>query len=101
MTQEGLINQIIEALGLDIDQTNEKGTPAKPKPFVKDEHGDPPLETFNYASIVGMLLYLSEHTRPDLADSVRQVAQFMFNPKHLHEIAIKWAATLLEPKTKG
>ncbi len=75
MTQEGLIKQIIEALGLDMDQTNAKGTPAKCKSLVKDENGDPPQEIFNYASIIGMLLYLPRHTRPDLANSVSQVAR--------------------------
>ncbi len=90
MTQEGLIKRIIEALGLDMVQTNAKGTPTERKPLVKDDNGEPPQETFNYASIVGMLLYLLGHTRPDLAYSVSQVARFMFNPKHSHEIAIKW-----------
>jgi hypothetical protein len=74
MTQESLIKQIIEALGLDMNQTNEKGTSAERKPLVKDENGKPQQDTFNYASVVGMLLYLSGHTRPDLAYSVSQVA---------------------------
>ena len=56
MTQEGLIKQIIEALGLDMVQTNAKGTHAECKHLVKDDSGEPPQETFNYASIVGMLL---------------------------------------------
>ena len=34
MTQEGLIKRIIEALGLDMDQTNAKGPPAECKPLV-------------------------------------------------------------------
>jgi hypothetical protein len=89
MTQEGLIKRIIEALDLDMDQTNAKGTPAECKPLVKDENGKPQQDTFNYVSVVGMLLYLLGHTRPDLAYSVSQVARFMFNPKHSHEIAIK------------
>jgi hypothetical protein len=102
MTQEGLIKRIIEALGLDMDQTNAKGTPAERKPLVKDENGEPPQETFNYASVVGMLLYLSGHTRPDLAYSVSQVARFMFNPKHSHEIAIKRIGRyLIGTKEKG
>ncbi len=88
MTQEGLIKQVIEALGLDMDQTNAKRTPAKQKPLVKNENGEPQQDTFNYASVVGLLLYLLGHTRPDLAHSVSQVARFMFNPKHLHEIAL-------------
>ncbi len=40
MTQEGLIKQVIEALGLDMDQTNAKGTPAEQKPQVKDKKGE-------------------------------------------------------------
>ncbi len=74
MTQEGLIKRIIEALGLDMDQTNAKGTPVERKPLVKNETGKPQQDTFNYASVVGMLLYLSGYTRPDLAYSDSQVA---------------------------
>ncbi len=47
MTQVGLIKRIIEALGLDMDQTNAKGTPAERKPLVKDENGEPQQDTFN------------------------------------------------------
>jgi hypothetical protein len=53
MNQEGLIKRITEALGLDMVQTNAKGTPAERKPLVKDKNGEPPQETFNYASVVG------------------------------------------------
>jgi hypothetical protein len=74
MTQEGLIKCVIEALGLDMDQTNAKGTPAERKPLVKDDNGEPQQDTFNYTSVVGILLYLLGHTRPDLAFSVSQVA---------------------------
>ncbi len=98
----GLIRRIIEVLGLDMDQTNAKGTPAERKPLVKDENGEPQQDTFNYASVVGMLLYLSGHIRPDLAYSVSQVARFMFNPKHLHKIAIKQIGRyLIGTKDKG
>jgi hypothetical protein len=72
-----------------MDQTNAKRTPAEQKPLVKDKKGEPQQDTFNYASVMGMLLYFSGHTRPDLAYSVSQVARFMFNPKHLHEVALK------------
>ncbi len=102
MTQEGLIKRIIEALGLDMDQTNAKGTPDERKPLVKDENGKPQQDTFNYASVVGILLYLLGHTRPDLAYSVSQVARFMFNPKHSHKIAIKRIGRyLIGTKDKG
>ena len=74
MAQEGLIKHVIETLGLDVDQTNAKGILAEHKPLVKDENGEPHQDTFNYASVVGMLLYLLGHARPDIAFSVSQVA---------------------------
>ena len=89
MTQEGLAKRIVEALGFDVNVTKPKGTPAERKPLIKDENGPPRQESFNYASVVGMLLYLCGHTRPDLTYSVSQVARFMFAPNLLHEDAIK------------
>jgi hypothetical protein len=68
---------------------------------VKDENGEPQQDTF-YASVVGMLLYLSRHTRPDLVYSVSQVARFMFNAKRSHGIAIKQnGCYLIGTKDKG
>ena len=39
MKQEGLIDHVIEALGLDVGTMNGNATPAKVKPFVKDADG--------------------------------------------------------------
>ena len=76
-------------MGFDVNETTTKKSPAERQPLTKDEDGEPPQETFSYASIVGMLLYLSGHTRPDLSYSVSQVARFMFAPKRSHELALK------------
>ena len=46
-----------------------------------DPDGPPYNESFNYASIVGMLLYLSTNTHPDISLAVSQVARFKHNPK--------------------
>lgn len=89
LKQPGLIKRIIDALGFDINETSTKKSPAERQPLVKDEDGEPAQETFSYASIVGMLLYLSGHTRPDLSYSVSQAARFMFAPKRSHEVALK------------
>jgi hypothetical protein len=46
-------------------------------------------EAWGYPSIVGMLLYLSTNTRPDITFAVSQVARFNSNPKKSHAQAIK------------
>ena len=89
MKQTGLIDRVIETLGLDTKLSKNKYTPAEHKPLVRDEDGEPFSGDFSYASAVGMLLYLSGHTRPDIAYAVNYCARYMFAPRNIHEIAIK------------
>jgi hypothetical protein len=46
-------------------------------------------EKWGYASVVGMLLYLSTNRRPDIAFGISQAAQFISNPKQSHATAVK------------
>jgi hypothetical protein len=62
MKQTGIIERVIEALGLDDGYARSKHTSAETKPFIKDEDGVAAAEGFSYSSVVGMLLYLSGHT---------------------------------------
>ena len=89
LKQTGLIDRVIETLGLDIGTTSGKFTPAETKPLVKDVAGDPALGDFSYSSVVGMLLYLAGHTRPDIAYAVNCCARYMFCPRRSHESALK------------
>ena len=89
MKQTGLIDRVIENLGLDTKLSKNKWTPAEHKPLVRDEDGEPPDGDFSYSSVVGMLLYLSGHTRPDIAYAVNCCARYMFCPKKSHENALK------------
>jgi hypothetical protein len=86
MKQTGLIKRVIEALGLDDGYAKGKHTPAESKPLVKDTDGEGAHGGFSYSSVVGMLLYLSGHTRPNVDYAVNCCARYMFCPKHSHEL---------------
>ena len=87
MTQSGLIKKIIQATGM--NQCNPNKTPALKTPLGKDKDGEPMQDSFNYRSIVGMMLYLSGNTRPDITYAVSQVARFTHDPKKTHATALK------------
>jgi hypothetical protein len=89
MKQTGLIDRIINTLGLDSKLSTNKWTPAESKPLTRDEDGEPCQGSFSDASVVGMMLYLDGHTRPDIAYAVNCCAQYMFAPKLVHEQALK------------
>ncbi len=78
---------MIKALGLDNGLNKEKYTPSEFKPLVKNLNGEAASGAFSYSSVVGMLLYLSGHTCPDITFAVNCCAQYMFCPNHLHELA--------------
>ena len=84
MKQTGLIQRVIEAVGLDDGMAKGKFTPSELSPLVKDADGEPAGGMFSYSSVVGMLLYLSGHTRPDIAYAVNCCARYMFCPKRSH-----------------
>ena len=99
LTQQGLTQRIIDALGCnDLPGVD---TPAE-EVLGKDEDGEPDQCTFNYASVIGMLWYLYGHSRPDLGFAVSQAARFSFAPKRSHELAlIRIGQYLKKTKTKG
>ncbi len=66
-----------------------KHTPAKTKALVKDADGEVAHGGFNYSSVIGMLLYLSGHTHPNIAYAVDCCARYMFCPTHSYELALK------------
>jgi hypothetical protein len=87
MTQKGLISKIIAAA--DMEGCNPKHTPAPKAALGLDPDGETMNETWSYPSIVGMLLYLSTNTRPDISFAVSQVARYTHNPKKSHTSAVK------------
>ena len=82
MKQVGLINRLLETLGLDDGITKNKLAPYESSTPVKDADGPATCGSFNYISVVGMLLYLSGNNSPGIAYAVKVCARYMFYPKH-------------------
>jgi hypothetical protein len=87
MTQKGLIEKIIAAT--DMENCNPKHTPALKAALGLDPDGKSMSESWSYLSIIGMLLYLTTNTRPDIAFAVSQVARYSHEPKQSHANAVK------------
>ena len=87
LTQTGLIERIISAL--ELKNSNGKRTPAEFGTLPANKEGEQCNENFNYSSVVGMLSYLSKHTRPDIEFVVHQFGRYSHNPKAIHETALK------------
>ncbi len=73
LKQEGLTKRIMEALGLDSKYSTLVDTPVKSAALGKDVDGKVASKSINYASVVGMLLYLG-HSRPDISFVTHQCA---------------------------
>ena len=86
-TQQGLIQKIIKTTNM--EDSNPNWTPALTTALGIDPDGEPMDEEWSYPSVVGMLLYLSTNTRPDITMAVSQVARFNHSPKKSHATAVK------------
>ena len=87
LTQKGLCKRIIEALH--VTSLPIKHTPAAKDLLGKDPDGDPPNGQYSYPLVIGMLLYLCGHSRPDLQFAVSQCARFIHGTKRSHEVALE------------
>ena len=100
LKQTGLIDRILATMGL--DQANGKHTPAEFGGLAKDTDGHPCCEGWEYAFVVGKLMYLAANTRPDIAFAVHQCARFTHHPRATHEIALKRIGQyLLKTRDRG
>jgi hypothetical protein len=63
-------------------------TPAELAALGRDVNGKDASSSINYASVVGMLLYLG-HSRPDISFATHQCARYTHSPKQSHEDALK------------
>ena len=100
LTQKGLIDKVIKYCNM--ENASPKPTPAATTPLGTDKFGEPFNEEWSYPAAVGMLLYLSSNTRPDIQFAVHQVARFSHCPRKSHAQAIKRIVRyLLKTRDRG
>ena len=101
LLQTGLTDRIITALGLNV-KSNGAPTPAIAIPLDKDLDGEVFDHDFNYASVVGMCMYLCNNSRPDISFAVSQCARFTHNPTEKHALYLRRIGRyLLATRDKG
>jgi hypothetical protein len=67
-----LVEKVIKSGGM--EDCNKCATPAETTPVGAEIDGKAFNETWEYASLVGMLRYLASNTRPDISYAVHQAA---------------------------
>jgi hypothetical protein len=72
-----------------MEDCNSAKTPAATVPISTDPDGLSHSEKWEYRSLVGMLMFLANNTRPDIAYATHQCARFSHSPKASHSLAIK------------
>ena len=87
MTQSGLTKKVINYTGM--SKATSRDTPAAQEPLGADKNGDPFDEEWSYPAAIGMLLYLSSNTRPDIQFAVHSAARHSHSPKKSHAQAVK------------
>jgi hypothetical protein len=87
LTQTGLIDKVITSGGM--EDCNKLATTAEESTVGADIDGLPFKETWKYASIVGMLIYLASNTRPDIDYAVHQAARYSYGTKNSQALAFK------------
>jgi hypothetical protein len=64
LTQTGLIDKVLTATGM--QDCNTRGSPSTMTPLGTDARGAHRKEMWNYASVIGMLMYLSSNAHPEI-----------------------------------
>jgi hypothetical protein len=94
MTQPGLIDQILEDVGLVGDHVTQKHTPAMQ--ILQPNPNAAPFDApWNYRSIIGKLNFLAQNTRPDISMAVHMCARFVNQPNRTHQDAVKYLCRYL------
>jgi hypothetical protein len=94
LTQTGLIEKVLAAVGM--YDCNTRGSPSTMTPLGTDTKGMHRKDSWNYASIIGMLMYLSSNAHPEIQFTVHKCAHFTHCPRSSHKEAIKHICRYLQ-----
>jgi hypothetical protein len=86
LSQPALTRKILQTTGLADAKPNERPASETLGSYTDCEKHN---ETWDYASVIGMLMYLSTNSRPDIAFAVHQCARFTHDPRAPHSVAVK------------
>jgi hypothetical protein len=95
LRQPFLIQRILQAIGIEPSETNSRPVPVVGPLLSRDLEGPDRKNAWHYRSVIGMLGYLQNSTRPDISMAVHQCARFNALPKLCHEKAAKRIARYL------
>ena len=102
MNQPYLIENIIDAVKIDLKMTNTRTIPAVGTLLTRDKYGPERKHNWKYITIIRMFGYLQGTSRPDISMATHQCARLNTNPKLCHERAVKrFCKYLLDTKDKG
>jgi len=87
LSQEGLIKKILKTTG--IEDYNRVFTPAAQDNMGADKDEEPFKEDWDYASVIGMMMYLCNNAYPENQFAVHQCARFTHFPRNIHAKAVK------------
>ena len=100
LTQTGLIDKVLEVTRM--TDCNGCETPATVDPLHADVDGAVFAESWAYDVVIGMLMYISGNTRPDIAYAVHQAARFTHGARQSHAAGVKRILRYLKKtKTNG
>ena len=94
MTQLGLIKKFLDTVGM--ADCNPKRVPCNITPLGTNANGARHSEGWDYASAIGMLMYLAGNGYPKIQFSVHQCACFTHAPRANHTMAVKKIAHYLK-----
>lgn len=88
LCQPFLIQRILQTMNIEVSETNRRTNPVV-GPLLSRNDGPDRKHNWHYRSVIGMLGYLQNSTRPDISMAVHQCARFNSDPKLSHEKAVK------------